>query len=44
MFFNAIQIRNKNVYYHGAVLAFFTISVIYTFITGCKGFAELSSY
>jgi len=44
LFFNAIQIRNKNVYFHGAVLAFFTISVIYTFITGCKGFAALSRY
>jgi hypothetical protein len=44
LFFNAIRIRNKNVYFHGAVLAFFTISVIYTFITGCQGFAALTTY
>ena len=44
LFFNAIKIRNKNVYFHGAVLAFFTISVIYTFVIGCQGFSQLANY
>jgi hypothetical protein len=44
LFFNAIRIRNKNVFFHGAILAFFVISVIYTFIVGCQGFASLVGY
>ena len=44
LFFNAIRIRNKNVFFHGAILAFFVISVIYTFVIGCQGFASLVGY
>lgn len=41
IFFNTIKVRNKNIFFHGAVLAFFVIAVISTFIIGIYGFSRM---
>jgi len=42
IFFNTIRIRSKNIFFHGAVIAFYIISVITTFILGIYGFARMA--
>jgi hypothetical protein len=42
IFFNTIKVRNKNIFFHGAVLAFFVIAVISTFIIGIYGFSRMA--
>ncbi len=42
MFFNAIRIRQKNVFFHGGIVAFYLICVITTFILGIYGFARMA--
>jgi len=41
IFFSTIKVRNKNIFFHGAVLAFFVIAVISTFIIGIYGFSQM---
>lgn len=42
IFFNTIRLRSKNVFFHGAILAFFVICVITTFVLGIYGFARMA--
>jgi hypothetical protein len=40
-FFNAIKARSKNIFFHGAIIAFFIIAVISTFIIGIYGLSRM---
>ena len=40
-FFNAIKTRSKNIFFHGAIIAFFVIAVISTFIIGIYGLSRM---
>lgn len=42
-FFNQISLRNKNVCFHGAILCFYVIAGITSFIMGIMGLAKLAN-
>jgi hypothetical protein len=42
IFFNTIRLRSKNIFFHGAILAFYVIAVITTFVLGIYGFVRMS--
>ncbi len=42
IFFNTIRLRSKNIFFHGAILAFYVIAVITTFVLGIYGFIRMS--
>ena len=42
IFFNTIRLRSKNIFFHGAILAFFIICVITTFVIGVYGFSQMA--
>jgi hypothetical protein len=42
IFFNTIRLRSKNIFFHGAIFAFYVICVITTFIIGLYGFARMA--
>jgi hypothetical protein len=42
IFFNTIRLRSKNIFFHGAILAFYVIAVITTFILGIYGFIKMA--
>jgi hypothetical protein len=41
IFLNAIQVRSKNTFFHGAIMLFFVICVVTTFIIGIEGLSKL---
>lgn len=42
IFFNTIRLRSKNIFFHGAIFAFYVICVVTTFIIGVYGFARMA--
>ena len=42
IFFNTIRLRSKNIFFHGAILAFYVIAVITTFVLGIYGFVRMA--
>lgn len=44
IFFNTIRLRSKNIFFHGAIFAFYVICVITTFVIGIYGFARMAGY
>lgn len=42
IFFETIRMRSKNVFFHGAIMAFFIICVITTFVIGVYGFSLMA--
>jgi hypothetical protein len=42
IFFNTIRLRSKNIFFHGAILAFYVIAAITTFFLGIYGFIRMS--
>jgi hypothetical protein len=42
IFFNTIRLRSKNIFFHGAILAFYVIAVITTFALGIYGFIRMA--
>ena len=42
IFFNTIRLRSKNIFFHGAIFAFYVICVITTFVIGIYGFARMA--
>ena len=42
IFFNTIRLRSKNIFFHGAILAFYVIAVITTFVLGIYGFIKMA--
>jgi hypothetical protein len=42
IFFNTIRLRSKNIFFHGAILAFYVIAVITTFVLGIYGFVKMA--
>ena len=43
IFFHTIRMRSKNIFFHGAVLAFYAICVVTTFVYGIYGFSKIGS-
>lgn len=44
IFFNTIRLRSKNIFFHGAIFAFYVICVITTFVIGIYGFARMAGF
>lgn len=44
IFFNTIRLRSKNIFFHGAIFAFYVICVITTFVIGIYGFARSAGF